>query len=190
MLKSYFPGDSSFSLGNFSELPYGYVIEAVRKGAEIHRRELHEKEVGTALLASIHVNSNRDPKKTPKPYSLYDFCFYHEKTEEASASIRYGSAMLQLVRKGKFPSWALFCYAGLGKNADPNHKPDVLAYQCDDVILLAPVKSELGWTGFMVARESASESMRTLTNEHGDVIRLGIPYIETKVVAREDVTLS
>lgn len=171
-------------------MPYGYVIEAVRKGAEMHRRELHEKEVGTALLASIHVNSNRDPKKTPKPYSLYDFCFYHEKSAEESASVRYGSAMLQLVRKGKFPSWALFCYSGLGKNADPSYKPDVLAYQCEDVILLAPIKTELGWTGFMVARESASESVRTLVNEHGDVVRLSIPYIETKIVAREDVTLS
>jgi hypothetical protein len=98
--------------------------------------------------------------------------------------------MLALVRKGKFPSWALFCYSGLGKNADPSYKPDILAYQCNDVILLAPVKTELGWTGFMVAQESASESVRVLTDENGNSIRLHIPYIETKIVAREGVTLS
>lgn len=165
-------------------------MEAVRKGGEIRRRELHENEVGTALLASIHVNSNRDPKKTPKPYSLHDFCFYSESTGEESASVRYGSAMLALVRQGKFPSWALFCYSGLGKNADPTYKPDILAYQCSDVILLAPVKTELGWTGFMIAQESASESVRVLTDENGNSVRLNIPYVETKIVAREGVTLS
>ena len=87
------------------------------------------------------------------------------------------------------PPWALLCYKELIAGADPEYKPSVLAYQCDDAILIHPEPHEKTWVGLLVALEDASEQERTLVNEYGNEIKVWIPKINTKVIAEENIAL-
>ena len=143
-----------------------------------------------ALLSSIYVNSQRDPKKV-KAANWSDFCFYRPRNDGNSATAENGSAMLLLAKKGLLPSWALFCFKEVTSNADPNYEPSVLAFVGEDAILIHPVKEETGYKGLLIAMESASKQLRQLTNpETGEVVSLRMPHIHTKVVAEENARLS
>ena len=144
----------------------------------------------SALLASIYVNSKRDPKKS-KALEYTDFCFYKPRNDGNSASVENGSAMLQLAKAGLLPSWALFCFKEVTSHADPAYKPSTLALVSDDAILIHPVKTELGYTGLLIAQESAGLAMREMVNpETGSVVKLRIPRVHTKIIAEEGATLS
>ena len=88
------------------------------------------------------------------------------------------------------PSWALFCFKDLSKVANKSYAPSNCALIAEDAMLLHPIKSEFGWTGLLIAKESASEQVRDFVSDTGEVIRLSVPQIYTKVIAEEDVTLS
>ena len=56
-------------------------------------------------------------------------------------------------------------------------------------MLLAPVAAPGGYTGLFIGMESASEQIRELKSPDGKTVTLKIPFVETKIVAEEDVFL-
>ena len=149
---------------------------------------MFELERPVAQLTSLTANGMRDPKKT-KPYKYEDFSFYMTREAQDLPDGCYGSAMLQLVKMGKMPSWGLFCFSQLSAGADKTYLPDVCALIAEDAILLHPMRTGEGYEGLLIAQESASNQRRIFVDEHGSTIELTVPHIHTKVIATEGVTL-
>jgi hypothetical protein len=184
-----FPGDPEFSRGNYGDLSYGYVLNAIARGSEMKQVDAYHAELPIAQLTSLTANQQRDPKKVPNPYTAESFCFFRPKSLENLPSGRYGSAAVAMVEAGTYPAWALFCFKELNQKADPNYKPKFPALVSENAILLHPVRSDAGYTGLLIAREAASESMVAFKGLGGEPIPLWVPKIKTKVIAEEGVTL-
>ena len=133
------------------------------------------------------VNQARDPKKS-KPVEMSDFYLYEPRELRNLPSGRFGAAAIELVKQGKFPAWALFCFKQLSQAASGS-PPVLLAYIGADCMVIAPVASPGGVTGLLIGMESASDQVRELKSPDGKVVTLKIPFIETKIVAEEDVFL-
>ena len=142
-----------------------------------------------ALLSSIQANSQRDTKKQRQPYSYLDFSFYKPRDSGETPDGHYGAAYLELIRKKKLPSWALFCFKELSSSAAIDYVPGEPAFICEDAVLLHPVQKGSGYEGLLLALESAGDQRRVFTDSKGQEISLQLPYIETKVIARENVIL-
>lgn len=98
--------------------------------------------------------------------------------------------MLLLAKTGKLPAWTLFCFKEVTAHADPNYVPSVSAFVSEDAVLIHPVRDETGYKGLLIAQESASMSVRQMTNpETGEVVSLRIPLIHAKIVAEEGARL-
>ena len=162
---------------------------AIRNGYELFQEDLYAFERPVAQQTAIIANQQRDPKKQRKPFTLDDFSFYMPREARNLPAGAYGSAAMALIKDRKFPSWALFCYKDLAAGANQNYRPENPALIASDCILLHPVQVGGGWKGMMIATESASDQCRTFTDEKGRSYQLTVPYIETKFVAQEDVTL-
>jgi len=152
-------------------------------------KNLHLVEAPISLLASIIANSNRDPKKKREPYKMEDFFLYEPRDLKNIPTGVYGSAAMALAGKGLLPPWTLFVYKDLKEAADGN-PPKLLAYICDDAILLAPMHLGATVRGMLIAKESASKQRRTLTSPCGSKIYTEIPEILGKFVADEGVELT
>ncbi len=139
------------------------------------------------MLASIMVNQSRDPKKS-KPVEMSDFYLYEPRELQNLPSGRFGAAAVELAKHGKFPAWALFCFKQLSQGASGS-PPGLLAYIGSDCMILAPVASPGALTGLFIGMESASEQVRELSSPDGKVVTLKIPFIETKIIAEEDLVL-
>ena len=153
------------------------------------QRNMHEQELPVAQLCAMTANQNRDPKKQKKAFALTDFTFFQPKEDQNLASMRYATAAVHLIKQGKLPTFALFCYKELAPAADENYVPGVLSFQCEDAILLHPEREGDEWTGMLIAQESCNKQVRTMVNEHGVEIRVRMPEISTKVVAEEGARL-
>ena len=188
-LKSLFPGDPDFSWRNFWDLPFCYVLDAVHYGALNRQKTLHEEERPIALQSSILANQSRDPKRKKEPYSWEDFAMYRPKEDENLPDGRYGSAMLKAFRDKRLPAWALFCFKELASAADKGYEPSEAILVSSDAVLLHPTITAGGWTGLLIAQESASNQLRVFRDSAGISHRLTVPFIETKIVAIEDVVL-
>ena len=185
-LKRFYPGSSEFDLDNFYSLPYEYVVIAFRRAGEARQRELHEQERPSALLASLYINSKIDTKKTSR-YELDDFCLYKPQQRDGMASSRYGDAYKALIEASQLPSWALFCYKDLISTAI-GAPPRMLAFISEEAVLLAPERVEDGYKGLLIAREGAT-GHREFKSPCGTTVRLIVPTIPTKVIAKEDQIL-
>ena len=184
-----YPGDPDFQLGAYANLPYNYVLSAFTKGQEILKEDLHNIERPIAMVSSLLANKDRDPKKNKKGYSYEDFSFYKPIGGVNGPEDYYGSAMLYLAKQNKLPSWALFCFKDVSANADPDYVPELAALIARDAMLLHPVKSSSGWTGMLIAMESASGQKRAFKGQNGEHVMLTVPHIHTKVIAEEGITL-
>lgn len=141
------------------------------------------------MQTATFVNSKRDPKKQGKAVSYLDLSFYKPRDNGQTATAVNGSAMVELAKLKLLPSWTLFCFREVSASADGS-RPQVLAFIGSDAMLVAPSKTELGWTGLLVAEESASNQTRTLVDpETGDNIRVRVPHVHTKLIAEEDQLL-
>ena len=189
-LKSLFPGDSEFTFERYPGLPYEYVINSISAGMKEHRKRLHEMERPIALGTSVLANLHRDVKNRKTPYDISDFSVYASKDDLDLPAGSYGAAALKLVKGGRMPSWALFCFKELTANARKNYVPTIAAFVCEDAMLLHPKLTPGGWKGMLIAMESASDSTRIMYDDTGAPISLLVPEIPTKVVAVEDVVLS
>ena len=143
-----------------------------------------------ALLASLHANSNRDAKKQREPYNYLDFSFYKPKDAGEKPDGHNGAAYLELIRLRLLPHWALFCYKELSIHATPGYVPGEPALIASDAILLHPELKPNGYTGLLIAMESASDQRRVFTSTKGTEVTLQVPYVETKFVARENELLT
>jgi hypothetical protein len=142
------------------------------------------------MVSSILANQNRDPKKSKKAPGWEDFSFYRPRDGATTANYVYGSAMLEMAKKGRLPSWALFCFREVTETASAAYKPAMCAFVAEDAMLLHPVKVGNGWEGMLIAQESASEQQRTFVDDGGQKYVLHVPHVHTKVVCQEDVTLN
>lgn len=188
-LKRLFPGDPDFSVGRYGDLSYGYVLNAVSIGVKMEKESLYQHELPTAQQTALIANQQRDPKKKAEPFKFTDFSFFKPTDSSERPSSQYGSAALVMIKAGTFPSWALFCFKQLSDMADPSYVPGVAGFVSEDAILLHPTKTEFGYKGLLIARESASNQKRDFVDERGNKISLSVPLVHTKTVAEEGVTL-
>ena len=151
--------------------------------------KLHALERPVAMLSSIYANSQRDPKKTQKAYTYMDFSFYKPVDSLDIPQSHYGSAYAELVRAKRLPSWALFCFKSLMASVDEGYVPAEPGFVAEDAILLHPEKIQGGYKGLLIAKESAGDQRRSFVNGKGEQIWLTVPFIQTKVIAEEGVTL-
>jgi len=187
-MKKAFPGDPEFSWDRFYQLPYEYVLSGYHKMTELHRAAMHELELPTALGTAIYVNSQRDPKNNKKLASPLDFAFFKPLEGNGPAGY-YAACYVHLIKTQELPNWALFCYQDVAPSAR-GKAGGQYALIAEDAILIGPRKTELGYRGFLVAQESASGQVRTFSDPSGNLYKLTLPSIPTKVIAEEDVTLS
>jgi len=176
-------------LDRYSSLSWGYVVAAVNRGLSVYHTRLHDAERPVALLSSMQANSARDAKKQRKPYTYLDFSFYKPRDSGETPDGHYGAAYLELVREKRLPAWALFCFKELSSSATVDYVPGEPAFICEDAILLHPTPKTNGYEGLLLALESASDERRVFTDSRGQKISLQLPYVETKVIARENVIL-
>ena len=138
----------------------------------------------------MQANANRDKKKQSQPYTYLDFSFYKPQDAGETPDGHNGAAYVELVRLNLLPSWALFCYKELASSASPGYVPGEPALIAEDAILLHPEQKPGGFSGLLIAMESAGDQMRTFTSTKGTEVTLRVPYIETKFVARENELLT
>lgn len=143
-----------------------------------------------AIQSSLMANLQRDPKARRTPYSEDDFFAFASKEDLKLPSGYYGAAAVKLVKEGRMPAWALFCFKELNSSAKKGYRPAIAGFVCEDAVLLHPKLTPNGWKGFLIARESASFGTRLMRDDKGEPIMLMLPEISTKVIAQEDVTLS
>ena len=172
----------------YSSLPYHYPVIAVEQGSKERQKQLFDYERPIAQLTSLTANGMRDPKKQ-KPYRYEDFSFYMPREAQDLPDGAYGAAMLTLVKRGKLPPWALFCFKQLTATASDDYEPAICALQSEDAILLHPRRTEMGYEGLLIAQESASSQRRVFVDDNGLEVVLTVPHVHTKVIAEEDVTL-
>ena len=187
-MKKAFPGDLEYSWDRFYQLPYEYVLSGYYKMLELRRSELHDLELPIALGTSVYVNSQRDPKSNKKLASPLDFALYKAIESEGPAGY-YAACYLYLVESQQLPSWALFCFKDVAPSAR-GKAGEQYALFANDAILIGPRKTELGFKGFLIALESASDQSRVFSDPNGNFYELTVPVVPTKVIAQENVTLS
>lgn len=185
----FFPGDPEFTWENYAQLPYPYVVNAYQNGHILNQERLHDLERPTALLTALTSNKGKDPRKN-KLNTYLDMSFYKPRDTEASVDAAYGSAMLEMAKRGMLPSWTLFCFKEVTASADSSYKPETLALVAEDAVLLHPQQTPSGWEGMLIARESASLQEREFVSDTGQTVVLTVPLVHTKVICEEGVILT
>lgn len=182
-----FPGDPEFTFERYSELPSRYVLEALEQGTKQRQAQLHEEERPTALLTSVMVNVNRNPKKS-KAAKYDDYCFYMPLEARNLPSQEYGSAAMRLMATSEFPSWALFVYKDL-KAASGPVAPAKLALRGANAIILAPESTKETVKGMLIAQESAYDQWVEMKDDEGHWWLVQIPALSGKVSAHEAIEM-
>lgn len=137
-------------------------------------------------LAYQTAETNRDKKKRNKPFKPEEFYFYDDIGRQNLPEPKYGAAAMKLLEMGQFPSWALFAYKDLKARAGDALAPEVLCYQCDDAIILAPGIEGHELAGMLVACRSASDQVREMRSPDGRVLTVHLPVVPDKYVADEE----
>ena len=150
---------------------------------------LHEEEVPIAVLAWQQAEINRDRKKNKQASKLSDFFLYADSSVIDTVDAIYGAAAVKLAEMKEFPSWALFAWKDLTKNADQAAAPKELFYRGSACILLAPEISEGMVRGFLLAKKSQSGKEVLLFNSRFKPIRVRLPKLEGEVAAIENCYL-
>lgn len=186
-MKYLFPGDPDFTFDKYSELPSRYVLDALEQGTKQRQAQLYEEERPTALLTSVLVNINRNPKKS-KAAKYEDYCFYMPFEARNLPSQEYGSAAMRLMAASEFPSWALFIYKDL-KEASGPVVPERLALRGENAIILAPEMNKETVKGMLVAQESASNQWIEMRDDEGQGWLVQIPPLTSKIAAHEAIEM-
>jgi hypothetical protein len=153
----------------------------------MHRLELHASERPHALHMQMVANFNRDKKKS-KPFSIDQFYLYQPVEHKNLPNGKFGAAAIELISRQLFPFFALFCYKDLVQLADQT-PPELLCYQSDVAILLAPEIRDDQMFGLLIAVEEAGGTHQIMHSPCGKSLTTIIPEIKTKVIAKEDVFL-
>lgn len=173
-----------FSPDDFGELSTTYVLNAVRQGQELRRRELHEQELGIANLAALTANINRDPKKTKSPYRAVDFCYFADKEDLNNPDAINAAAYLKLLEDKNLPAWALFCYPQMKGMDDGVAAPNPVAAIGDGFVLLAPQPANGGMEGLLIAENRVAGQKRR-AHMGRQKLWVTVPEFTETVIARE-----
>lgn len=119
---------------------------------------------------------------------MNDFFLFEPQDDKNIPTAVYGSAAMVLADGGNLPSWALFVYKDL-KEAANGAAPSLLAYICEDAMILAPVHNGSMVRGMVIAKHKASGQRRTMTSPCGRTIYTEIPVGNGQVFAKEDVEI-
>jgi hypothetical protein len=185
-LKRGFPGDPEFSLQNYWKLPYIYVIKSIENLNKIQRYELHSAEKPIAYLAFQNAELNRDKKKRRQPFKPEEFYYYADLEAMDLPEPRFGAAAMELIRLEMFPNWALFAYPELKKRAMNAIAPELLCYQCQDAIILAPNIEGAMVQGMLIAGKTASNERREMISPCSRTITVLMPTILGEFEAIEE----
>jgi len=118
----------------------------------------------------------RDASKRAKPFTAADFYCWKPQSQDAKAPPAAGAAMLELINRGAFPSFALGeWYDDLAAAGADEPLPFPLAWWSEEIILLAPVKGSGGWSGYLIAMAEAAGTEQECINEAGEHVRLAVP---------------
>lgn len=188
-MKSIYPGDTEFTVENYWNLPYPYVVDAYTAGKKQQLRFLHSSEAPISLLTSLIANANRDTKKKKDPYKMEDFFLYRPKEEKNIPTAIYGSAAMALIAMRLYPTWALFIFKDLKEAADGD-PPSILAYVGEDAMILAPVHDQGIVKGMLIATEKASGKRLVLQSPCNKTIYVEMPQINDKFFAKENIDLN
>jgi hypothetical protein len=170
-------------------LPYPYIIQAVIELNKLQREELHNMERPVSYLAYQNAELNRDKKKRNKPFTPNEFYWYDDNQLNNLPEPRYGAAAMKLIEMGQFPSWALFVYKDLKARSKDALPPEVLCYQCEDAIILAPNVDGHEVNGMLIAGGSASNQLREMHDPvSGRSIMARMPVLPDAFQAIEEST--
>lgn len=164
-------------------------MEAMFELAKLDRALLHDQERPITYLAFQNAEMNRNEKKRKKPFKPEDFYFYADTDNLNLPDPKYGAAALALIRRNQFPSWALFVYQDLKARAGDALPPEVLCFQCEDAILLAPEINGHVAQGLLIASRTASAQVREMVSPCGHKLRARMPEIPGKFEAFENAEL-
>ena len=132
---------------------------------------------------------NRDKQKKKSPYKIDDFYIYEDESLTDSVDSIYGAAALALVEAKKFPSWALFAWQDLKRNAHKADPPDILCYRSNDCILLAPTVVKGRLKGLLIAKKKVSGMLHVLEIGPNKGIMVKMPEIQGEVAVIENCYL-
>lgn len=111
---------------------------------------------------------------------------FQPKDHKSGPSQAYGAAAMALVELELFPSWALFVYKAL-KESSEGTPPELLAFLCDDAILLAPRENhENSVKSMFIGLESSSGQRRKMRSPDGIQVYMQLPEVSGKTFAVED----
>jgi len=139
------------------------------------------------MLAQLTASMNMDKKKHKRP-TIEQFYLYQPIETKNLPEAQYGAAVKELISRNLFPAWGLFCYKDLVYRAS-TRPPELLCFKCDTAILIAPTEVTNGYKGLLIALEEASNQTLQMESPCGRKVNLNVPYIHTKVIAKEDVIL-
>lgn len=119
---------------------------------------------------------------------MEDFFLFEPKEQKNIPTGVYGSAAMALAENNLLPSWALFVFKDLKEAADGS-PPQLLAYKCEDALILAPSHRGHTVSGMLIAKHSASGKRRKMYSPCGRSIYTEIPTLNGKFYAQEDIEL-
>lgn len=132
---------------------------------------------------------NRDSKKKNRPYKPSDFYYYSTDELSNMPEPRYGAAMMALIEMELFPTWGLFVYNELKKRAENSSPPEVLCYQCEDAIILAPDVNGDTVSGMLIIGHTAANKHREMISPCGRRIDVIMPSVKGTFEATEEIEL-
>lgn len=164
-------------------------MQAVSSLVRLTKEELHNYERPVTYLAWQNAEMNRDRKKQRKPYKIEQFYYYASEEFNNLPEAKYGAAALELIKRELFPSWALFVFSDLKVKAKDALPPEVLCFQCEDAIILAPSIEGAEVSGMLIINKTASEQARTMKSPCGKIIEVVMPKTEGSIQATEDAVI-
>ena len=163
-------------------------MEAYVEGSKRQNQYLHQTEAPVALLSSLFANSNRDPKKQRKPYSMEDFFLYKPRDDRNIPMASYGAAVMKMIELGTFPRWA-YCFYKDFKAAASGPAPARLALMHEYAVLVAPEIGDETVRGLLISEDKASDQVLEFESDDGVKLSLQMPKLDIRYSANEDVEL-
>jgi len=162
------------------------VLDSLIEGIKQERSRYHALELPTAQLIALTANINRDPKRGGKPYEVSEFCFFIDK-EANKPEARAARAYMKLEASNQLPEWAVFCANDFlhGKGKPFLNDP---AMRGDGFLLIAPVSTEKGIRGLLIAQHKVAGQNIEAAWE-GDLYRVDVPGFADFVTAKAEVEI-
>lgn len=137
-------------------------------------------------MMSHQAEMNRDRKKRKKPFSLDEFYLYGDDINKDRIDPVYGATAIELIKIDAFPHWALFVYKELMERAEEGKPAEILSFEHEDAIIIAPVVDGPTCKGMLIAKERASSRVLEMKSPCGSTIRIRMPVVNAKVIAEEN----